>query len=275
MSDLLILCPTFMHAQGIDGTTEQKTPSWVSFDNTTGFTYGELSSQLIYSSLAQVGVKSAAGTSTVIDIDLDSDGQGHEDVFDTLILARAKLLTTVDATTTIKVQNADTYFTPIGDTGTFTIASNLAGKNSNHFVRTSGVSSAFTTPRRYYRVTITSTSSFKHQVGKLALAKCFDMGRDPIYPVVFRPAEINGSHYQQKLLIDLTWDGITAEKAAQFRRDIVEYASTLPMYLSTNDSSNHQATMNYKIIPVYLRDCTITHQRYNNFRINAIFEENI
>lgn len=214
--------------------------------------------------------RSTAGTSSVFDFDM---GASATQAPNFIIIARAKMLSTQDATATVTVQSANAYFTPIETTGALTISSFLSGPGGDDFNAGASIFTAFATPRRYWRVTIGTTNSFKHEFSKLYLGTYFDMGFDPSYPMSVSTKVGSSKDRKPRFTFDYNWRGVTTAKVQELRLKLLMKKDIYPVFLDDTNASYHLYTVGNKVINTWIREATITQTGHNRHDVNISFEE--
>lgn len=188
-----------------------------------------------------------------------------------LYIARADLLRRGDSgTPTWELEGDDDPFfpTPDADTDTFDYASLLGPRAEDLLV-------PITKPAAHtcWRVTLTTTNSFKHEISKIMFGNWFNLERDPIYPArVIR----NTSRAMPRALpwrFSLEWAGVTDAKVSAFHDKVLRYRDINPVVLyDTNDLIFSPA---FKVLHAYIVSVEIETQWVNTNRLRMVFEETI
>lgn len=214
--------------------------------------------------------RSAAGTSTIFDFDL---GASATQAANCLILVRAKMLSTQDSTATVTVQSANAYFAALDTTGAITISSNLYGPDVDDFSAGANMLTTFSTARRYWRVTLTTVASFKHEFSKLYLGTYFDMGVDPSYPMDIKSVVTSTKDRRPRFIVNYNWRGVTTAKVQELRSKILMKKDIFPIFLDDVNGTYHKYTLGHKLLNCWVRDTTITQTGYDRHDIDMNLEE--
>jgi hypothetical protein len=108
-----------------------------------------------------------------------------------------------------------------------------------------------TTPRRYWRVKITTTSSFKHRFSKLYLGSALDLGRDPVFP---RRLSRQAASLRDRAAANtcyFEWRGIPDATRYNFNTLLGKYFDVNPIFLFTrtfHDTINELRVLHCRIV---------------------------
>lgn len=170
----------------------------------------------------------ASTTITVSQFDYDF---GSAITPDFLIIARADLLRKSDSADCDVdfIGSASSSFTsPDTYSSTITTA-NLYGSANEDWIYLPTV----TTPRRYWRVKITTTASFAHRFSKLYLGIALDPGRDPSFPRRLTRNMTNVRDRAAAHLFFFEWRGITDANRYTFNAQLGMFRDVKPVFLFT------------------------------------------
>jgi hypothetical protein len=188
-----------------------------------------------------------------------------------LFISRADLIQKKDsAPTGWMVEGSDDPFfsTPDVDDGVFDLG-NLAGPRAEDFIVPVTKASA----HAYWRVSLTTTASFKHELSKIFLGSWLDLDREPIYP-----AEMTrGSRVAMPRAIPwrftLDWVGITDAKIGELTEKVLKYRDVNPVILY--DSNDLVFPSAFKVLHAYITGVDVVPQWFNANNLRLEFEETI
>lgn len=163
---------------------------------------------------------------------------------DFVIIARADLLKKSDSSNpaVALIGSASSSFSaPDTYNSTITTAT-LYGGNNEDWVYLPTV----TTPRRYWRVQITTTASFAHRFSKLYLGTGFDPGRDPSFPRRYTRGMTNVRDRAAQNMFFFDWRGITDATRYSFNTLLGKYRDVNPVFLFTR--TFHDALSDLRVL---------------------------
>lgn len=190
----------------------------------------------------------ASTTITVSQFDYDF---GSAITPDFLILARADLLFKSDSANpaVALIGSASSSFSS-PDTYSSTITSaTLYGSTNEDWIYLPTV----TTPRRYWRVQITTTASFAHRFSKLYLGASLDLGRDPSFPRRVTRGMTNVRDRAAQHMFFFDWRGITDANRYNFNTVLGKYRDVNPVFLFTrtfHDTLNELRVLHSELVTV-------------------------
>lgn len=186
-----------------------------------------------------------------------------------LAIGRANLLQKSGVTTiTLSGSSDGISYSTVYTNASFASAT-LTGTNSEDFFITFATSTAY----RYWRFRADSgaTDSYK-PLSKIYFGTLFDLGRDPIYPVIRTLNSVEDKTARQLITFEFNYDGITDAKKESFETYIGRFSGEHTYFIY--DSSNTYVLGGYN--PVYCRILSYsfnTTATINNNTLSIIFEE--
>lgn len=171
------------------------------------------------------GFKSSASISSATwDYDL---GSGVTAQPDHLIVCRANQLARHGTVTWTTTGSASAAFTsPNTKTGTFTTSS-LLGPRSEDFVTTFTYSSAY----RYWRITLSTSTSFVYEVSKIFFGAFLDLGREPLLEAPIARDVLRQKNREPAYSSRFVWDGLTATARQNFMTYVYKLRGIAPIAL--------------------------------------------
>lgn len=161
---------------------------------------------------AKIFFASSAGTSSAWSWDY-----GSTIAPDYLIIAHADCMTKRDSAAvsyTVRGASDSGFVTGTNYSGTIS-TSGLVGTTLSDFYVTLSTSAY-----RYWKVTLTTTASFKHMLSKIYLGQALDLGRDPTYSS-FIKRQGKAQNGQTKYFLELSYQGIPNATRETFWNTIV------------------------------------------------------
>lgn len=218
-------------------------------------------SSVISGARAKIYFASASGTSSVWSWDY-----GTTIAPNYLILAHADYLAkrdTAAVTYTMRGASDSGFVTGTNYTGTFATTDLVGTTSSDLYI------SLTTAAYRYWRVTLTTTASFKHMLSKIYLGSALDLGRDPTYSSLLRRSglEQNG---QTKYNLELIYEGIPNATRRTFWDTIVAKSDLKQIFLRDSGDAILQG---YELMHCRLAEAEITSIGLNNSNFILRFEE--
>lgn len=210
---------------------------------------------------AKIYFASTAGTSSAWSWDY-----GSTIAPDYLILAHADYMTKRDSAAvsyTVRGASDSGFVTGTNYSGTFA-TSGLVGTTTSDFYVTLS-----TAAYRYWKVTLTTTATFKHLLSKIYLGNALDLGRDPTYSSLIKRTglEQNG---QTKYSLELIYEGIPNATRETFWNTIVAKSDIKQIFLRDAGDAILQG---YDILHCRLVDAEISSIGLNQSSFILRFEE--
>lgn len=208
----------------------------------------------------------ASASVTVTQFDYDF---GSAITPDFLIIARADLLKRSDSgnpAIDLIGSASNTFSAPDTYSSSITTAT-LYGASAEDWIYMPTV----TTPRRYWRVKITTTSSFAHRFSKLYFGSALDLGRDPVFPRRLTRSMKSVRDRAATNTFFFEWRGITDASRYNFNTLLGKYYDVNPIFLFTrtfHDTINELRVLHCRIIAMD----NVTKVRGTNY-IRLTFEE--
>lgn len=181
----------------------------------------------------------SAATTSQVDIDFGSNVAP-----DFYCIMRADLIRkndSADSNIDLIGSDSSSFSSPSTYTATLTNA-RLVGPNNEDFIEFPSSAAS----KRYWRLKITTTASFKHEYSKFAFGVALDLSRDPLYPRKLSRKTEGVFSRKANYTIDLNWAGITDANRKIFDDNIETFQDTMPVYLFTKDY--HDLLNEHKII---------------------------
>lgn len=185
---------------------------------------------------------------------------------DYLIIAHADYLTKRDSASisyTVRGASDSGFVTGTNYSGTIS-TSNLIGTTASDFYV-----SLTTAAYRYWKVTLTTTDTFKHSVSKIYLGNALDLGRDPTYSSLIRRGGLE-QNWQTKYSLQLEYQGIPNATRETFWNTIIAKSDIKQIFLRDSGDAILQG---YELLHCRLLDAEITSIGLNNSSFTLRFEE--
>ena len=190
---------------------------------------------------------------------------------DYLFIARADLIRRSDSTDCewIIEGDDDPFFpAPDVDTNTFGLY-DLKGPRSEDLITPLTKIS----PHPYWRLTLNTTASFKHEHSKVFLGQWLDLQRDPLYPARVKRDSRVAMPRAVPWEFELEWAGITDATLSTFSDKVLKYRDLNPVILY--DPNDLIFTGSIRVLHAYIRAVSITPEWAGVNRLQITFEETI
>lgn len=117
-----------------------------------------------------------------------------------------------------------------------------------------------------------SSVACDYPLGRVLLGEFFDIGRDPVFPAVEQKRSISSGSRRASRVIEITWEDIVNEKAAEFRSNLEIYRDVSPVVLYETTS---QILRSSEHMHAWIKEASIQRVSHNQNRVSVIFEEAI
>lgn len=244
------------------GYTDQQ--AWGSTLTAPAAATGYLAANIEGGSRSKHYKRATAGTTSIWEYDLYAD-----QAITYIYIARADLVRLSDsAASTIALRGATSSAFTTGETvsHTFNIADLLGPKNED-FIYT-----FTTTARRFWRITLTTTASFQHELSKILFGSFFDMGRDPIYEQLYQERDWKPGRQERETQsrFNLTWRGVTQDTKKSLIWSPLWDMDVCPIFLY---DPNDYILNGQKLLHCNIKSHRINAISTNNFEVQLEFEE--
>lgn len=188
-----------------------------------------------------------------------------------LYIARADLIARNDsAPTAFAVEGDDDplFSSPDLDDGVFSIG-DLKGPRREDLI----FSITKTSARSCWRVSLTTTQSFKHEISKIFLGRWLDLVRDPIYPAQISRDPLSAMPRAVPWRFSLEWVGIPDAKIEELTNKVLRFRDVNPVILY--DTNDVVFSSSFKVLHAYITNVEITPEWVNANRLRMDFQETI
>lgn len=190
---------------------------------------------------------------------------------DFLFLARADLIRRKDTAASSWLLEADddgSFFIVDGDTGTFNLG-DLKGPRNEDLI----VELAKLPDHQYFRFTVSTTASFKHEYSKMLMGTWLDLGRDPIYPARFTRDATVPMPRAVPWSFSLEWRGVTDATVQTLSDRVLKYRDVNPVILY--DPLDVVLPNTIRVIHAFITDAVVTPEWPGTNRVQMSFLEAI
>jgi hypothetical protein len=196
-------------------------------------------------------------------------GSGATKSSNFMYIARANLLQQANVNTlTLRGSATNNYATAttVRTLSSFTTQT-LYGPNGDDFIDSFTASSSF----RYWFLNYNATANSLYPHAKVFFGTSFDPGRDPNAPATITRIKQGGAQIRPTFSFDITWEGITYQKAIEMYLKFYKTRRFVPLVLFT--TTWHDILMGHRAIFCRLTEMTMPPRVTDYCDISATFEE--